>query len=773
MPGGQSRRPSDVIVQLLLEKDPSLDPADLRTLSRHQLVRRGFENGVLDEKEFWASIPTDTYVVKSYLWSYLDDETHRDRIRDYVVLCTKVQHRAYLTLKTAYFACSTGRLGPEYSVKAFVEALLKNSAKGFEYLVFPLHLRDVSHPLKPFVDATRREFFSEESFDREGRPRDQLQDDLVGLITRTGLDNAKKYIATKVRTAVFNHVFVHLHRRVKGSLHARKNPEEESDISGMCELYDKGETSKSVGPRDRETVIALRQVFLTDEQAKETVDIPDPSPTPNVAEMLLHLECCRLAEDTRGAFTPFPNASFTRCYQRLCTRIFCLLLKVQDMHVTINLKPNLARKRAKRMRNAKAAVKAETAKTAWKKRNGHFSMRRNHKDALVSSIETDGVGLSIVLEVERPERVHAVAEETRTLTAKERKEYAERKRKEEIAALRPLLQKENAVCRGLDPGRVNLYTTAERGDVRNEDGVEIVTYEKMFYSRKRHLENCGRDRMQQWRDARAQRPLVSTALKALATTGGAKTHVASRWFAYLEERSRHLEVLEEEFMYNDERCKQRMAQFRMSQRFLTRAADRLLLEGNEPDQNGRRRPVIIGYGNGRGNGGGHKGEQGVPVKAMYRALMEAFKRHRISGGVVNIWEHLTTAKCHRCHETMRERNMNWTEEDVEKEKRRLMERWEITRREARERNEVEPPLELPSDEELFGRQKKDRNFRICERCSSSDQPWKLRNRDFNAAINILTLLETELRGEERPPYLCTQRQRGAGTSKRRRREAPS
>ena len=85
-------------------------------------------------------------------------------------------------------------------------------------------------------------------------------------------------------------------------------------------------------------------------------------------------------------------------------------------------------------------------------------------------------------------------------------------------------------------------------------------------------------------------------------TGGAKTHIASRWFAYLEERSRHLHILEEEFLYNDERCKQKMVQLRMSQRTLARAADRLLLEGNDPDQNGQRRPVIIGYGNGRGNG---------------------------------------------------------------------------------------------------------------------------------------------------------------------------
>ena len=117
--------------------------------------------------------------------------------------------------------------------------------------------------------------------------------------------------------------------------------------------------------------------------------------------------------------------------------------------------------------------------------------------------------------------------------------------------------------------------------------------------------------MKHWRDTRAQQPLVSAALKALAMTGGAKTHIASRWFAYLEERSRHLHILEEEFLYNDERCKQKMAQLRMSQHALARAADRLLLEGNDPDQNGQRRPVIIGYGNGRGNGGGHIATNGV------------------------------------------------------------------------------------------------------------------------------------------------------------------
>ena len=212
-------------------------------------------------------------------------------------------------------------------------------------------------------------------------------------------------------------------------------------------------------------------------------------------------------------------------------------------------------------------------------------------------------------------------------------------------------------------------------------------------------------------------------------------------------------------MLNDERYKKKMVQFRLAQRALARAADRIILENNEPDQNNKRKPVIVGYGTGRGNGGGHKGEPAVPVKAMYRALLQAFKRHRIEGGILDIWEHLTTKKCYKCHEFTKPRIISWSIEDVEKEKKRLTERWEVLCREAEEKNEEKPTLILPSDDELFSRKKTDRDFRICESCHSCEQPWKLRNRDFNAAINILILLETELEGNERPEYLRTEKKR--------------
>jgi hypothetical protein len=113
----------------------------------------------------------------------------------------------------------------------------------------------------------------------------------------------------------------------------------------------------------------------------------------------------------------------------------------------------------------------------------------------------------------------------------------------------------------------------------------------------------------------------------------------------------------------------------------------------------------------------------------------------------------------------------WTLDDVEREKHRLTCLWSVRAHEAQVRGEDVPMLELPSDQELLQRTKRDRDFRVCEHCSSSsEQTWKLRNQDFNGAINILTILMAELSGEERPTYLCPERKKRRatfGTRKRR------
>lgn len=127
-----------------------------------------------------------------------------------------------------------------------------------------------------------------------------------------------------------------------------------------------------------------------------------------------------------------------------------------------------------------------------------------------------------------------------------------------------------------------------------------------------------------------------------------------------------------------------------------------------------------------------------------------------------MWEHLTTCKCYKCEQRMATRKIQWNEKDVERAEKKARTKVEASMAEAARAREAgqmvcDPPPLLPPDPPYEQRLKVDRDFRICEQCSHAEQTRKLRNRDFNAAINILKLLQCELRGEKRPEYLCPEK----------------
>jgi len=642
MPSKRIYRSSDDIIGALISGEKGGTADFYKSLTRNALVREGHSAGVLDDEEFQSSLLYDNTVVKSYLWTFLDDPVHRSRVREYVLQCSTLQQRAYFTLKTAYFACVTGELGLEYNEASFVTALLHKPAEAFCDIVLPEHRNaSFSHPICDIIDAVKMRYPLLDDF---------ADVDALRLIaTQSGLDNTKKYMATKIRTAVFNHITIHLYRRIGGSMHSRR-VDDDTDVQGMMELFMSGLTQRSISSTDRREVEKLRRIFVTDKQAvEEGFPLPDVSTTDPSHEMvMLHLECCRLAEGTDGEFSPFPNAALGRSYHRLCSRLAQLILKVKSFEVTFHLGREASKQRGKQSRTLRHG------RRKGKKRNGFFTLRTMDKTAMVSSIETDGVGISIVIAIEKPMKRFKTPE-SETKTEAQKRAFAQEMKQREIDRLAPLIPR--AIVKGLDPGRVNLYTTSTKSD----DG----SHDRRFYSRKRHLERSGRNRMQAWRDERTSLPLVSEALKALSLSAGAHGCDASKWTVYMSARRVHRTVLWNEFMYNDERCKKRMVEYRLGQRALARAADHLVSEGIL-----QKKPVIIGYGTGRGNGGGHKGEPSVPVKAMYRALKMAFKRHRLEGGILNVWEHYTTQKCHRCEQIMATRDVPWTQEDIEKEEKK-------------------------------------------------------------------------------------------------------
>jgi hypothetical protein len=335
-----------------------------------------------------------------------------------------------------------------------------------------------------------------------------------------------------------------------------------------------------------------------------------------------------------------------------------------------------------------------------KNRPGVFKVRKHH---VVSSIETDGVGVSILFKAElKMPRYKTIADDEKT--SKRQREAAAQRRHEE--KMRRLVSLPNARHVGIDPGRVNLYVAAEENE--RVCPCAPVSYKKTTFTRNKLMRMTGRLQMEQWMNKRvADHPAVARALDSLAETSGLHVHDETSWNAYLTRRLEHKKVLDNEFMELDERCRLRMVCYRRRQRALALAADNLVMESVR-----QKTPCIVGYGTGWGGASGGKGERTVPVKAMYRAIVEAFRRHRLEGGVVDVWEYGTTQKCHRCGERM-------------------------------------AVLYRPSTGSL--RLQEDRDFRCCTKCT--DEQRKYRNRDFNAAINILKCLQAMLEGTPRPEYL--------------------
>jgi len=111
--------------------------------------------------------------------------------------------------------------------------------------------------------------------------------------------------------------------------------------------------------------------------------------------------------------------------------------------------------------------------------------------------------------------------------------------------------------------------------------------------------------------------------------------------------------------------------------------------------------------------------------------------------VRDVWEFRTTKTCYRCKEEMEKVYAR----DVDGEFLR----------------------------DRYGKKMEDLNFRRCTHCPCYEERPKLRNRDFNAAINIMLAFLAEIRGEERPAHLrprpCNRRSAGPVRKKARRRDS--
>jgi hypothetical protein len=683
--------------------DTRLPDDVLQCLKINDLIAEAKKHNLVSDGEVKASTCCREHTVKMFLWSLVHDSDQRKVIREYAVVCSQLYLFALMLLNLCWFQAKKSQDTDPGAVESFLKLVLQSLGAGngglgddlFLQIINPQRVVDSkrNYVLLPIVKDTLDANPSLMSMMPEWK---QLAGGKLLM-----WDNAVKYISNKMAGCIKNHVLVHIVSRIKQVL--RKSC---IDVDRSLEAFIDGkDMSEELPLSDWMQIVQLRRKLGTDDG--KTVEQPEKI----TMELLrLHFE---LAEELQ-TFSPFPVSTLSRTYHIIDDRI-CQALTGKDLTEVFGLTKSVWKARLSKARKAKRKRKAKKSRKNAKGKKVRVSSGRSYvlkETDTVRTVDTDGYGLGIHV---RTPIIHCYEDVLLDMT--DAKSRAKELRKKKLKVMTDLPSPKAKL--GNDPGGVNLYFMA----LKDGEG----QFQKIRYSRATWRRDIRLEERVQWNNVRAQQDGVQSALAALAENGYRNAN-ADKWAGYANAVIANWSVLKHEFVENDSRCSMRMKGFRLGQKALMKAADRVLDFASTRTTNDA--SVLIGYGD--GNVG--LGAKGTPVQSMYQALVAAFKRHRRAGGVIKVSEYNTTQKCHRCGERM---------------------------------------------EKVYGvidgRWQEDRDFRCCTSCQ--DKQRKLRNRDFNAAINILKVFEAELEGAERPEYLwkqasgCKRRANAAKTAPKKRSSA--
>ena len=395
---------------------------------------------------------------------------------------------------------------------------------------------------------------------------------------------------------------------------------------------------------------------------------------------------------------------------------------------------NRIRKRlANRLRRQyRADVRRATSRAARKrakKLRGKWSMHGVHHGRLppqarIDSVETDGVGLRLCvkLPVDLTSFISPVVVDAGDRGADAPKKRRGRRKKvgrssatavevvqgfEAVDPLDPSI--ERPLCGALDLGRAKLFTAA----------VQTKPYKKpttVTFTRKRYYHEMHDRPRKRWEKQRLDaRPDVREALTLLSQSGGARNCDMEMWRQYLEAEAEHRDVLDTEFVDEIERALWTMRMFRWKKASLDRAVRRLFRAMT--DGQSKTRPLALFIGD-AGFACTGKGEVPAPTSKLSCALKRGIVCERARGRSVVVLrpnEFRTTMCCCACGSVTAAPRVN----------KRATRGSEATRG---------PSARL----------------RSCTMCSPTG---KLRDRDVQAARNILWLGLAMYYGIERPEYM--------------------
>lgn len=663
---------------VLIERLGLPDDKDTQKLKLPELLRLALKDDKVSKVELPASSPTTESAIKCYLHSVVQDKKEQKQIERYVMMASQLFTRG-----------------------SFIANLIANEAFGdivklskpsdddelphigkFDFLV-PQDMRDVM----AFIQNREvcKQIFLPERWPTNTVDLDEviatvvdentdilnhLLPNWLALMSNSGWDNAISSMYIKYRANVQNHVTVHLVRFVSKYLDMVEM-HEGSFRSGLKQCFLAKMRPIVAHNDDFAFVVKLRRFLAPklklNEYMYKKVDF-----TVNSLAMFVFLVKNNI---TKGTYMPLAKLGRKFCYIDAKIARFLLKDKYNDAKTAMNgrepalidmfaISPQDYRNRRKLLRQQlrrKYKNKSKKLKQKWE-RLGRSNMP---KDAMVFSIQTDGVGLSIC--IKRPVEI--------TLD-----DEAEEDDEENVPS--------NAVFAGLDFGRAKSFVAAVSTDPIKKPETVMLTRKQYYYEIKHRI------RMK-WEDERSNRQPVRDALTDLSDNE--KINVKS----YIRAVSNNSAVLKFEYLYNKERPLWAMRLYRFKKRSQDKAVQKVF-------DKGKGLPLILGFGDAKFACTG-KNEKAMPTVEIMKAFYKA--RYRYNGKVIfkKIDEHRTTLCCCACgHMTTSPMKPNG-------------------RRSGR--------------------------LRLCSNCNETN--GKLRDRDVQAARNILWLTQHVVYGCERPSYLCS------------------
>ena len=638
-----------------------------------ELLRLARINNLISNEEFDKTSPTRNVVVKCYLYSVIENKRQRDQVEKYVIAYSKLYSRGSFIANLIALDKFGVINGPDAIVRRYIES------------------KNISEPFFDFIEtknSTLKQCFLHERWPSSKQERiadittvlpllqvemSRLCPNWLDIMSVSGWDNAISNMYTKFRANLENHIVVHLPQSLNLYLE-RVEIEKGTHRPLLKQLFFKGlRPFSECHNNDYINIINLRKAVGQGHSRLHYNMYKKFFYTADTFDLSIFLK------KSLGHESYFPISILGRKYAYIDHKIASFLLRDRTSKTLANIlhfTPQKFDKKRKQLRKRlrqkyNSSGKSMQEKKKFKKlrekwfRTGASKFPKGEFD----SIETDGVGLSMVIKLP----IHNNKSTSDTVPIQDQ-------------VIDMFMDKPVRI--GIDTGRAKLFTAAISTSPTMKPKSLMFTRGKYYYE----IKNKIRER---WEHSRTNVPDVQNAIALLSLHSKILDLPG-----YIASVSENYDVLSTEY-FSKERALWRMRLYRLKKRSLGRAVQEIFKAANK-------QPILLGIGDGGFPCTG-RGEQAVPTTGLMVEIFKARKRYKNKVTVISIDEFRTTMCCCACGAV------------------------------------TEQPLTTKGV--------RSRRLRFCSQCNQINGKG-LRDRDIQAARNMLWLVEMQHLGLPRPSYLC-------------------